>query len=156
MSDTYDGPERRSAERLAAKGALAAYQQEGFLLGLLGRRKAERPVPVRNMSSSGACFPCLRRLKAGQKLTMRIRLAEKGLSVVVVAKVIWCTKGKGVYPFQVGVRFVEFKGDAWRILSKLGEHVVKREESSTWRLRSGKGKRQPTEQVPEGDRDKPA
>jgi hypothetical protein len=135
MSDTENGPERRAAPRIGAKGALAAYHKQSFLAGLFRRKKAERAVPIRNISSSGACFLCPERLRLNQKLTMRVRLAEKGPNVVLVARVLWCAKGRGIYPFQVGVQFVEFKGDAWRIMSRLEEHVVQRNESSAYRLR---------------------
>lgn len=124
--------------RVNAKGALAAYQKQGFLARLLGGKKGERAVPVRNVSSSGACFLCPERLRVGQKLTMRLRLSEKGPTVTVVAQVIWCARGRGIYPFRAGVQFVDFRADAWRILSNLDEHVVKRDTSSSWRLRSRK------------------
>ena len=150
MSDTYDGPERRSMPRVNAKGALAAYQKQGFLAGLLGGKKAERAVPVRNVSSSGACFLCPERLRLGQKLTVRLRLSEKGPTVMVVAQVTWCAKGRGIYPFRAGVQFVDFRADAWHILSDLDEHVVKRDTSSSWRLRARKEDGRADETPPHG------
>ena len=67
MSDGYDGAERRSVDRTAARGALIAYQKQGFLCGLLRKKRPQRPVPIRNMTSSGACFPCPKPLKPGQR-----------------------------------------------------------------------------------------
>jgi len=133
MSEESGTQEQRAGERLSPKGSVLAYQKKGCLGGLLKGKSSKRLVPVRNMSSTGVCFLCHDRLRAGQKLTMTIRLSDQGPNVVVEAQVVRKEKGRGVYEHMVSARFVDFKGTAWQYLSHLKDYVVLRDETSTSR-----------------------
>ena len=144
-SETSETQERRAFERIAPKGGMLAYtKRSGFLGGLLGRKSRKRPVPLRNLSRIGACFLCRERLRVGQKLAMNIRLGERGPTVLVEGRVVWTNKGRGSYPFQAGVRFVDYRANAWNVLSHLENHVQERDETTTTMLRR-MVREQPTE-----------
>lgn len=132
MSDAPEETERRSAERATVRGALAIYSKRGGVLsGLFGGRSKKRPVPVRNLSSNGICFLCNERLRAGTSLAITVRVSERGPDVLVMGKVVNTGQGRGAYPYQAHVQLVDFKGDAWQVLSHLEDFVVPREEATT-------------------------
>lgn len=135
-SEASETEERRAFARISPRGAVLRYaKRSGFLGGLFGGKSLKRPAPLRNLSRIGACFLCRERLRVGQKLAMSIRLGERGPTVLVVGKVVCTNKGRGSYPFQAGVRFVEYRANAWNVLSHLGDHVQERDETTTTMLR---------------------
>ena len=139
MVESWSGQERRTAARFTARGALVSYQKLDLLSRLFGGKKTAGPFPVRNISSSGVCFSCQENLRPRQRLLMTIRLTDRGPNVTVVTSVVWTGEGRGAFKHQSGVRYVDFKGDSWRTLSHLEEHIVKKEEASSgYRLRRGR------------------
>jgi Tfp pilus assembly protein PilZ len=144
-SETNEAEERRAFERIFPRGAVLRYaKRSGFLGGLFGGKSLKRPASLRNLSRIGACFLCRERLRVGQKLAMSIRLGERGPNVLVVGKVVCTNKGRGSNPFQIGVRFVDYRANAWNVLSHLEDHVQERDESTTTMLRR-MVREQPTE-----------
>ena len=139
MSNAPNGSERRAAERLQPRGALVNYQKLDFFSRLFSKKKTMGPFPVRNMGSGGVNFLCQENLKPGQRLLMTVRLSDKGPTIAVEAVVVWTGEGKGNFKFQSAVRYVDFKGDAWKILSHLNDFIVRKEETSAYRLHSRKG-----------------
>ncbi len=154
MSESVEEKERRAAERLSLRGTIATFRKLGFLSSLLSRKAPTSPMPVRNITSSGICILTEHRVRPGQRLLMTIRLGERGPSIQIEAKVVWCEKGKGTYAYRAGVRFVDFKGDAWRVLSRLGDYASRRDDRDIWRLHSkSRRRRAEGEQAePEPDR----
>jgi len=136
MSETNGEVQQGATERYRARGALVLYSKKGGLLGgLLAGKAKNRPVPIRNIGVDGACFLSHERLRKGQQLVMTVRVSDHGPDVLVVGKVKSCEEGRGVYGFQVDVQFLDFKGNAWHVLSHLKDFIVEREESTTTLVR---------------------
>ena len=113
--------EKRSCPRRRIEGASLRYKKRGFLAGLLGGKGFEKPVPVRNISPKGACFPCDAKLKRGSRLDLQIDLEERKEGISVTGEVVWRSDGTEGHAYQIGARFIGISAKAKEILSDIGK-----------------------------------
>ena len=114
----YSGAEKRRYPRPEVTGATVRYHRRGLLARLFGGKEPAEAVPIRNISRRGICFYCNRPLKRGEALELDMKLRARGGEIAVGAEVVWRSRGKGRYSYQVGARFSSVGPEADKVLSE--------------------------------------